>query len=181
MSALATALRRRSAHVMTLLLVTMLSGCWLQVANKGDSGGTVRSTTVPSGNTEPVIICGAAANKCAGYQQVGLEQLVATPEPGYVFDGWSGACEGTAGATCTLDVTQNSSISTRAYFNYAAVSIAAIDDQSLLLNFAPFSLQANASSSAGSVSYSVSNSRPDAVDVSIDPASGQLSLSPLTD
>ena len=167
--------------VAILFSAALLSGCWLEVENLGDTSGGVTGTFVlrNSGGAKK-IECGNGGTRCeAGYGTV-LETLTASPAPGYGFDRWTGACEG-QGASCNLSFTANTYWVTKAHFNYLEVSIDSIADQQVNQNFSGFTLQANASSSAGSISYTVSNSHPDAVDVSVDAESGLVSIAPLAD
>lgn len=172
--------------IRSLILVASifsLSGCWLEVHNSGDIGGNVSSTVIQTamGQSQPGIDCGGGGTGCeVSYVYDGPEQLIATPAAGYVFAGWSGACEG-QGTTCTLDITFSSWYETEALFDYQQVTINSIADQPLDQNFAAFNLQVSASSSAGPITYSVTNSRPDAVDVSVNPGTGELTIAPLTD
>lgn len=161
----------------TLVLITALSGCRVIVDNAGDTTGTVTSVSAAG----VPLNCGAGGSVCEkGYGSLGPETLVATPEPGYVFSGWLGACEG-QGANCSLTLTANTLHETRALFDFSAVTVDSIADQQLSQNFAPFTLPASGTSSAGTITWSVNNSRPDAVSVSIDSGSGLISVSPLSD
>ncbi|MCR9106981.1 MAG: hypothetical protein NXI15_16930 [Gammaproteobacteria bacterium] len=162
-----------------LLAALYLSGCKLVVLNQGDTGGTVTSSLVQNLGTP--VNCGAGGSLCErDYFGEGTETLTATPEPGYVFDAWSGACEG-QGQVCTLQVALNSWFETTAHFDFAQVSVSPIADQQVGQNFAAFTLQASGSSAAGAITWSVANSRPDAVNVAINPANGLLSISPVSD
>ena len=162
-----------------LLAISVLSGCRLEVANTGDTGGNVVSSLIV-GNA-PLIDCGAGGGVCArDYPNPGIETLTATPAAGYVFSGWLGACAGQA-AVCTLEVTRSSWHETQAVFDFAQVSVEPIADQQLGQNFSAFSLTATGASAAGAITWSVANSRPDAVDVSIDASTGELSIAPLAD
>ncbi len=67
----------------------------LQVISAGS--GTGRVTTMPAG-----IDCGSTCS--ADFPHGTLVTLSATPAPGSRFDGWTGACSGTA--ACTLDLSQ---------------------------------------------------------------------------
>ncbi len=69
----------------------------LTVAREGD--GTVTSS--PAG-----IDCGADCNEA--YAPGAVVTLTADPAPGYVFSGWSGACEGTD--VCELELTAAASV-----------------------------------------------------------------------
>lgn len=156
----------------------VLAGCWIEVDNAGDSRGTVTGTVTGAGSLK--INCGANGGACeSGYPSV-VETLTAVPEPGYVFESWTGACEG-QDDTCDLTFTNSTFFETRANFNYQQVTIDAIADQQVDQNFSSFTVQANATSSAGAITYSVSNSRPDAVNVAINASSGELTISPITD
>ena len=65
----------------------------LTVTSAGSGSGTVTST--PAGINCPGT---CTANFASGTQVT----LTATPGTSYTFDGWSGACSGTAGCTITL-------------------------------------------------------------------------------
>ena len=65
----------------------------LTVTSAGSGSGTITSS--PSGINCP----GTCTAKFASGTQV---TLTATPGTSYTFDGWSGACSGTAGCTVTL-------------------------------------------------------------------------------
>ena len=69
------------------------SGVALTVTSAGSGSGTVTSN--PSGINCP----GTCTAKFASGTQV---TLTATPGTSFTFDGWSGACTGTAGCTVTL-------------------------------------------------------------------------------
>ena len=69
------------------------SGVQLTVTSAGSGTGTVTST--PSGINCPTT---CSANFASGTQVT----LTATPGTSYTFNGWSGACSGTAGCTVTL-------------------------------------------------------------------------------
>lgn len=167
--------------VLAITLATLvLAGCRVEMENLGDTGGTVTSTYTVRNSTALRIECGNDGDACeSGYGAV-IETFTATPASGYVFDGWSGACEG-QDATCQLAFTANTYWVTKAHFNFQQVAITAIPDQQLSQNFSSFTLQASATSSAGDIVYSVSNSRPDAVNVSIDSGSGLISISSLSE
>jgi hypothetical protein len=155
---------------LTFIAFAALAGCRLEIGNAGDPGGQVTSTLTPA----DVVVCGNGGDVCGKtYGATGLDTLTATPAAGYVFSGWLGACQG-QGPTCTLDVTGNSFHETTALFDFAAVTVDPIADQLLTQGFAPFTVQANAASSTGSVDWSLVNSRPDAFDISIDPLSGEI-------
>lgn len=178
-----TVQRPRSAPLKTfctlVLSAFVLAGCRLEVLNTGDNGGNVASALVAGAS--PLIACGTGGAVCArDYPEPGTETLTATPAPGYVFSGWLGACAG-QGAVCTLEVTRSSWHETQALFDFAQVTVDPIADQVLAQNFSSFTLQANGSSSAGAITWSVVNSRPDAVNVSIDDTSGELTIAPLSD
>lgn len=158
-------------------LLVALSGCRVILDNEGDTTGTVTSVFA----TGVLLNCGAGGSVCEkGYGELGPETLVATPEPGYVFAGWLGACAG-QGASCALDITGSSLHETRALFDFAAVTVDPIADQQVSQNFAPFTVTASGTSSAGTITWSVNNSRPDAVSVSINATSGLISIAPLSD
>ncbi|MFK7976274.1 MAG: hypothetical protein AB8C02_09060 [Halioglobus sp.] len=160
-----------------LALLVLVSGCRVIIENDGDTRGTVTSA-FPSG---ALLNCGAGGSVCEkGYGTLGVETLTATAQPGYVFAGWEGACAG-QGAVCTLDVTANSWHETEAIFDFASVSVDPIADQQVSQNFSSFTVAASGVSSAGTIVWSVSNSRPDAVSVSIDASTGILTVTPLTD
>jgi hypothetical protein len=63
----------------------------------GATGGTV--TTVPTG-----IDCGTTC--VAGFALNSSVSVVATPAPGYIFVGWSGACSGTNTCDLTMDASK---------------------------------------------------------------------------
>lgn len=65
----------------------------------GGTGGTVTST-------QAGIDCDALCT--AGYPAGALVSLIADPEPGYLFAGWTGACSGTQ--TCNLTMDGNKSV-----------------------------------------------------------------------
>lgn len=162
---------------LVLFSLFTLSGCRLEVLNLGDPGGTVSSAL----NTGVFIDCGAGGVVCdKGYGVLGTETLTATPAAGHVFSGWLGACAG-QGAVCTLEMTASSWHETQALFDFAQVSVDPIADQQVAQNFAAFTVQASGSSSAGTIAWSVINSRPDAVDVSVDGSSGLITINPITD
>ncbi|MEM9254733.1 MAG: hypothetical protein AAGA91_04755 [Pseudomonadota bacterium] len=163
----------------TLLAFALLSGCKLVVLNSGDSGGKVTSSLVSGGGTS--IDCGNGGSICERrYLDLGTEVLIATPAPGYVFSGWAGACEG-QGASCSLEITRSSWHEIEALFDFGQVSVTPILAQQLPQNFPPFTLQATGNSSAGAISWSLSNSRPDAIDANIDPVTGEIEISPISD
>ena len=154
------------------LVAMVVAGCRLEVGNEGDLGGQVTSALTPG----VMIACGNGGATCGKtYVSTGPETLTAAPAPNYIFSGWLGACEG-QGAVCTLDVTGNSWYETRAQFNAAAVTVSPINDQSVTQGFAPFTVQANATSNAGTVTWSAVNSRPDIFDIAIDSLSGEIAI-----
>ena len=73
------------------------SGVALTVTSAGSGSGTITST--PSGINCPST---CTANFASGTQVT----LMATPGTSYTFDGWSGACTGTAGCTITLNAAE---------------------------------------------------------------------------
>lgn len=84
----------------------------LAVSKIGDGAGTVRS--LPDG-----LVCGST---CAKSFRGGLQvTLTATPARGSAFTGWSGACAGSTGTTCT--VSMNSGKSVTASFARASYSL----------------------------------------------------------
>ena len=162
-----------------LLGTFALSGCWLEVQNDGDSGGNVTSALLQG--TNQLLNCGTGGSVCSRrYFEPGTETLTATPAPGYVFSGWEGDCAG-QGNVCSLAVTLNSWFETEAVFDFAQVTVDPIADQQVSQNFSTFNVQATGSSSAGAITWSATNSRPDAVDVTIDPGTGELTIAALTD
>lgn len=165
--------------LLALAAAAVLAGCRLEVLNDDDPGGSVSSALVSGGGS--LIDCGDGGAVCArDYVDLGTETLTATPAAGYIFNGWTGACEG-QGAVCSLEVTRTSWYETEALFDFAQVAVDPILDQQVNQNFSAFNLQATGSSSAGAITWSATNSRPDAVDVTIDPATGELTLAPLGD
>lgn len=160
-----------------LALLGVLSGCRVIVDNAGDNRGTVTSAFASGA----LLNCGAGGSLCEkGYGTFGTETLTATAEPGYDFVGWAGACEG-QGTSCTLEVTANSLHETEALFDFSAVSVDPIADQQVSQNFSSFTVAASGASSAGAITWSVSNSRPDAVTVAINASTGLMTVTPLTD
>lgn len=173
--------RRFDTRMLAVLVsVLMLSGCWIEIDNAGDTGGTVTSGILQPFSSQPKIDCGSSGNECEAAYASGLETLTATPEPGYVFDEWSGACAG-QDETCDLNFDSSSYFETKAHFNFTQVTIATIPDQQVDQNFSSFTVQASASSGAGPISYSATNTRPDAVNVSINAGSGELNITPISD
>ncbi|MFT6050972.1 MAG: hypothetical protein ACI9B9_000612, partial [Halioglobus sp.] len=169
----------QSNILIVALIALVLTGCRMEVENLGDISGTVTGTYTLRNSSTLKIECGNDGNSCeAGYGGV-MEVFTATPAPGYVFAAWTGACEG-QDATCNLTFTTKTYWITKAHFNYQEIVIDTIADQQLSQNFNAFTLQANATSSAGNINYSVSNSRPDAINVDIDSASGLITISPLS-
>ncbi len=160
-----------------LLTITALAGCRLEVLNLGDTGGNVSSALAGGAP----IDCGNGGSNCGKrYTNLGTETLTATPAAGYAFTGWLGACAG-QGNVCTLDVTSSSWHETEALFDFAQVSVDPIADQQVGQNFATFNVQATGTSSAGAITWSVDNSRPDAVDVTVNPSTGELTIAALAD
>lgn len=73
----------------------------LTVLSFGTGTGTVTSTSPAS----PVISCGST---CSGsYLQGTTVALTATPDPGKIFTGWSGACSGKGPCTVTMNSPQS--------------------------------------------------------------------------
>lgn len=163
--------------LLTLFTALFLSGCYLEVDNNSDLTGTVIGTV---GGASPKISCGTSGSTCSSTYGSVPETLTATPAAGYVFDSWTGACEGQDN-TCDLTFTANTWFETKAHFNFQQVTIAAIPDQQVDQNFSTFNVQANASAAVGTINYSVTNTRPDAVNVVINATSGELTISPITD
>ncbi|MFK7731745.1 MAG: YncE family protein [Pseudomonadales bacterium] len=155
-----------------LAIFLVLSGCKLVVVNAG--GGNVTSATIALGN--PAIDCGADCEHSYGYNPP-VETLTAVPDANHVFAGWfNGPCTGTG--TCQVQVGVDGEISVEARFRLAALTIDPIADQTLLQDFAPFNLQANAAAGGGqgAVTYAVANSNTDIVDVQIDGTTGELTV-----
>jgi hypothetical protein len=88
----------RYNHVMKFILLCMalcLSGCQLSVQVVGNGAGRVQSE--PAG-----IDCGNLATPCQhGFETQDVIRLTAVSEPGSVFVGWEGDCEGEQ-ATCEV-------------------------------------------------------------------------------
>lgn len=86
----------------------------LNVATAGSGTGTVTST--PAG-----ITCGSGGSTCStAYSIDATVNLTATPDTGFGFLGWSGACSGNGG--CTLTMNQSQSVT--ATFNpFVALSV----------------------------------------------------------
>jgi len=78
---------------------TALQSFTLTVGKEGTGSGTVSST--PAG-----ISCGTDCS--ASYPSGTSITLTATPAPGSIFSGWSGACTGSG--TCTLTMTANTTV-----------------------------------------------------------------------
>jgi hypothetical protein len=72
----------------------------LKVNHSGNGGGTVTSTPAPG------IACGATCSVI--YDSFTVVDLVATPNSGSTFSGWSGDCAGTG--ACTLRMDSNKSV-----------------------------------------------------------------------
>jgi List-Bact-rpt repeat protein len=77
---------------------------------QGTGGG---SGTVTSPDASPEISCtitfGALSGQCAnGYPSNSAVRLVATPNKGSAFAGWSGACAG--GSDCVVDMSQERTV-----------------------------------------------------------------------
>jgi DNA-binding beta-propeller fold protein YncE len=156
-----------------------ISACKGIVHNDGDTGGKVTGAVIASASA--AFDCGSGGSVCARrYISAGTEILTATPEANYVFSGWAGACEG-QGAVCTLPVTTKSWIETEALFDFSQVTVDPITDQQVSQNFSTFNMQATGSSSVGAIIWSVTNTRPDAVNALIDDTTGELTISPITD
>ena len=91
----ATAVWRRNSVIQTAS--TELPRFTLDVTREGNGTGTVTST--PTG-----IDCGSDCTEdFTSYTNV---TLTATPDAGSSFTGWAGSCEGAAGTTCELEMTQ---------------------------------------------------------------------------
>jgi hypothetical protein len=102
---------------------------FLKVTLAGSGGGTVSS--FPAGVSCSAGVC---LSSMVQYTQTDLN---ATPNPGSVFEGWSGACTGTS--TCTLPVAQSADVTatfTR-YFtmNSASLGGGAITQSLTLVNY----------------------------------------------
>jgi alpha-tubulin suppressor-like RCC1 family protein len=109
---------RLAVRLGLLPLMVLLVGCskTLTVKVAGVGSGTVSST--PAG-----ISCGAVSGACATTGNSGTAYtLNATPSPGSVFAGWSGACSGN-GSSCP--VTLNSDATVVAYFRSTQVATGA--------------------------------------------------------
>lgn len=155
----------------------VLAGCRVEVNNLGDTRGNITSSLAGGA----IINCGTGGSKCdKRYFSFGTETLTATATAGYAFSGWSGACAG-QGAVCNLDVNAKSYHETEALFEFTAISVDPIADQQVGQNFSAFTVAANGTSSAGTITWSVANSQPDAVDVSIDSATGLITITPIAD
>lgn len=114
----------------------------LSVTKAGSGGGTV--TSVPAG-----INCGSACS--APFSPGAGVTLTATPSSGATFEGWGGACSGTANS-CFLVMNANRSVNA----TFAIVSIplgTALDNASLVWTTggdAPFTAQTTTFHSGGS-------------------------------
>lgn len=164
---------------LAILLITIaaLAGCRLEVLNEGDTHGNV-TTALPSGG---LLSCGTAGGACKkSYITLDTETLTAAPAAGYSFGGWTGACEGQSDV-CTLEVTASSFHETQALFDFVQVTVDSIADQQVGQNFSAFTVAASGTSAAGAISWSATNTRPDAVNVSINSSTGEMSITPLTD
>jgi Divergent InlB B-repeat domain len=77
-----------------------------QTNTLGLGNGTVTSTSNPSSPTQ--IDCGSSCS--ASYDYGTVVTLTATPDLLSVFNGWSGNCDSTSGATCTVTITGPKSV-----------------------------------------------------------------------
>jgi endo-1,4-beta-xylanase len=96
---------KKPAYTAVLDALNAVSGNALTVTKSGTGSGTVTSS--PSG-----INCGSTCS--ASFSSGTQVTLTASPDSGSTFDGWGGACSGTA-TTCT--VTMNQAQSVTANFN----------------------------------------------------------------
>ena len=118
---------RLAVRLGLLPLVVLLAGCpkTLSVKVAGVGSGDVSST--PAG-----ISCGAGGAACATTAEQGTAvTLNATPSPGSVFAGWSGACSGSS-ASCS--VTLNGDATAFAYFRTTQVATGAYHTCALKLD-----------------------------------------------
>ncbi|MFT4613568.1 MAG: hypothetical protein ACI9NT_000709 [Bacteroidia bacterium] len=160
-----------------LLALGVLAGCRVEVANDGDTRGNVASSLA----TGTLLNCGTGGSDCnKSYLNLGTETLTATAAAGYGFAGWSGVCEGQS-AVCTLAVTSNSFHETEALFEFSAVTVNPMADQQVGQNFGAFTVTASGSSTAGTITWSATNTRPDAANIAIDSGTGLVTISPVAD
>ena len=166
-------LRHSLKRLLLLGFFLVLGGCKIVVVNSG--GGTITGDTVSSR-----IDCGTVCEHSYGGKEV-LETLTATPDANHVFDGWfNGPCTGTG--SCAITAGVDGVISVEGRFRYAPLGLDAISDQTLTQDFAQFNLTANASAppGEGAISYSVSHSNTNIVDVEIDAVTGELTVTSLS-
>ena len=90
----------------------------LKVQASGGGSGTIASL-----DASPEILClvsfGALSGQCAGgYPSNAAVRLVATPNKGFAFAGWSGAC---AGTDCVVDMSLERTVT--AAFSQATAAV----------------------------------------------------------
>ena len=74
------------------------------------AGGNVTGTSLPANANPSTLDCGSDGGAClVNVDDPSTVTLTETPNAGYVFHGWSGACSGTA-VTCTTSVTGAKSV-----------------------------------------------------------------------
>ena len=95
----------KTLKMVTLMFVALtLSACNLTVENSG--GGKVTSN-------DELIDCGEVC--VASYDEATDITLSAEPEPGYVFDGWGGSCEGQVECVVTVGKTSGNKTVTASF------------------------------------------------------------------